>query len=138
MTLHQPGPERLDIGPSLYDSTLACARSAQHQSRSVTTARARSTRHRPGLARIDISSGLLESTPTRARSTQYWPCPAQLEIDLDLDDSTSARARTLDNDWAGPERLNIGSGLLCSTSTRIVLAQLGSGQVKTQPKMQFG
>jgi len=77
--------------------------------------------------------GLYDSTS--ARSDRHWPGPARLNIGLGLlnSKSPSARAQTLDNDsgpidstsvWAcsarhrpRPKRLDISSGLLGSTST---------------------
>jgi len=102
-----------------------------------------STRHRPGLKRLDIDLGLLGSTsawawttrhlrPVRLDidpgplgskiglgllgSTQAWP--GQLDIGSGPDDSTSIRARST---WHRPglERLDIESGSNDSTSIRV-------------------
>lgn len=77
--------------------------------------RARTTRHRYGLRRLNIGSSLLGSilamaqstTSTRARTTRYQPDPGRLGIDpLGV---TLARALN---------RINIDQGPLHSTSVR--------------------
>ena len=110
MTRHWPWPRRLNISPSLDDLALVWALSAWHRDERLDIrlgpndstsiwarstrprggpsrlyiAKARSTRHRPRPALLNIGSSPLYSTSSQARSTWHWPS---------LNESTSTLAQ---------------------------------------------
>jgi len=155
-TRHRPGSKRLDIGPGPNDSTSARPRWL-HISLPQTTPHwpgslgsisswARSSRHRPGRAPLNIGPGPNDSASTRARTNPHRPEPTQLNISPGPLDSTSARAHSARHQ-TGIAQLDIGLCLERSTLAQARSAQhwpgLGSTSTRTcsarhQPCLDIG